>query len=106
MLPPALIVPTLDAIAVDAALVDGLPLQVVAALMSRCAAVQSALAAAQLAGVTDGSAPHDDAPTPEADRMLLPAEAAVLLRRQVRWIYRNADRLPFVKHLPALAVVL
>jgi hypothetical protein len=31
--------------------------------------------------------------------MLLPLEAATLLRRNVRWIYRHAGDLPFVKCL-------
>jgi hypothetical protein len=32
-----------------------------------------------------------------ADRMLTAAEAAQLLRRKTRWIYRNQHKLPFAK---------
>ncbi len=35
----------------------------------------------------------------EPDRMLKPAEAAEILRRDVRWIARNKDKLPFVQAL-------
>jgi hypothetical protein len=31
--------------------------------------------------------------------MLLPNEAAAMLRRKVRWIYRGADTLPFVRRI-------
>ena len=43
------------------------------------------------------------APAPQADEnddeMLTTAEAAKLLRRSPRWLYRNAHRLPFVRRL-------
>ena len=31
------------------------------------------------------------------DRMLTAAEAAIMLRRKIPWIYRNKNKLPFVK---------
>jgi hypothetical protein len=44
-------------------------------------------------------------PQPEPDEMLTTEEAAAMLRRSPRWIYRNADKLPFVKHLSKRSMV-
>jgi hypothetical protein len=37
--------------------------------------------------------------------MLTPAEAAEMLRRTPRWIYRNAKQLPFVKRISAKSML-
>jgi hypothetical protein len=91
-------VPTLDELAQNPARATELPLRALAALASRCASAQSAIAAAQLANVANGADAYDASPTDD-DRMLLPTEAAVLLRRKVRWVYRNAAKLPFIKRV-------
>ena len=39
------------------------------------------------------------------DRMLSAEEAASILRRKRRWIYRNAHRLPFVRRLSARSML-
>ena len=35
----------------------------------------------------------------EADRLLTPQEAAVILGKDVRWLYRHAKKLPFTRRL-------
>jgi predicted DNA-binding transcriptional regulator AlpA len=40
-----------------------------------------------------------------SDLMLTTEEAAALLRRSPRWIYRNARKLPFVRRLSARSMV-
>jgi hypothetical protein len=95
------LIPTLDEVARDPSRAAGLPVDALAGLTARCAAVQAALAAAQVAVFMDVKATlrRPNGEVPADDRMLLPAEAAALLRRKRRWIYRNADRLPFVRRI-------
>jgi hypothetical protein len=42
------------------------------------------------------SAPQAD----ESDTLLTTAEAAVMLRRSAKWLYRHAKTLPFARQLP------
>lgn len=87
-------VPSLDEVAVDPRRLAGLSSDAIKALLMRNAVVQSALAAALQ------SAPNQTPqPFPEEDRMLTPDEAAQILRRSRLWVYRNANRLPFVKRI-------
>ena len=37
--------------------------------------------------------------TPDSEKMLTVAEASQRLRRSRQWLYRNAERLPFVKRI-------
>jgi hypothetical protein len=89
-------VPSLDELARDPAKAANLPPGVAAALLVRAAAVQSVLAARIASAEVAAPAP---APAAPADEMLTIDEAAALLRRSRRWLYRNADRLPFVKRV-------
>lgn len=95
---PPIVVPTLDAIAVNPALAMRLPREVLKALLLKSAAAQSALTAALITGGPE-AAPQPVKLAPSEDRMLTPKEAAQLLRRSPRWIYRNAARLPFAKRV-------
>lgn len=92
--------PTLDELAAQPDRAMGLSLGLIAALITKCSAEQAKLSAAQNALAV---ALLDPKPagyqTAVADRMLTTAEAAEMLRRSPRWIYRNADRLPFVKRI-------
>jgi hypothetical protein len=67
--------------------------------LSRLAAWQSQLAARLIA--VPAPAPQ----TADTDTMLTTEEAASLLRRSPRWIYRNAHKLPFVKRLSARSML-
>jgi hypothetical protein len=94
-------IPSLDAIAVDAALADGLPTEVLAALMQRCAIVVTTLAAQQAAQARAQSL----AATSAADRTLNADEIAAALGTNRRWVFRNARRLPFVRRVSRKCVV-
>jgi hypothetical protein len=72
----------------------GLSCEEAASLLSRLAAVQSALATRVAAGPP--SAPGRAA-EPASDRMLSPAEAAALLGVPIRWLYRNKRKLGVVR---------
>jgi Helix-turn-helix domain len=91
---------TIDQIAAEPARALGLSVTLIAALITKCSAEQAKLSAAQnaLAAALLDPRPAGHQPT-IADRMLTTAEAAEMLRRSPRWIYRNADRLPFVKRI-------
>ncbi len=93
--------PTLDMIATTSGCAAGLPTEVLTELLAQTAAVQSALVASLLAaglGSTNGNGAIAQ-PVETDDRMLTVAEAAALLRKKPRWIYRSAKRLPWVKRL-------
>jgi hypothetical protein len=86
-------IPTLDELARDPLRASDLAADALAALAARCAAVQSALAAAQFAlvvnaGTADAPAPHDD------DRLLGIKEAAAKLAVTRDYLYPRKD-LPF-----------
>lgn len=88
----------------DPARVAGVPLEAVAPLLARLAALQSALAARLLMVVAPtGGDGRGEVPSP-ADRLLTPEEAAPLLGVSVRWLYRHAKRLPFTRRLSRKAL--
>jgi hypothetical protein len=89
-------IPSLDQIASDPECASGLPRATVTALLRRAAVAQSALCA-ELETVAEPSQSIDL--LVQDDQWLKPAEAAVILRKTPRWIYRNARRLPFVKKM-------
>jgi hypothetical protein len=89
-------VPGLDDVARDSRCASGLPKAALLSLLLRTAAVQSCLTA-QLAAIGDVDEPI--AVIQDEGAMLTPDEAAVILRRSSRWIYRNAEKLPFVKRI-------
>src|SRR5581483_4979322 len=95
-------VPSLDELARDPQKAANLPPGVAAAMLVQAAAVQSVLAARIASAETAAPAP---APADPADEMLTPDEAAAILRRSRRWLYRNADRLPFVKRLSPKSIL-
>ena len=80
--------PTLDEVADDPTLARELPSTAIAALLAKCAALQSALAAALL----------DSRQTPQnaadgEDRLLTVDEAAAKLSVTREWLYRRGKRL-------------
>jgi hypothetical protein len=89
-------VPGLDEIAADSGCVAGLPTTTIAALMVRAAAVQSALAAAQLSASIEKSEPSRSKSS-EPDRTLNANEIAAELGVNRRWVFRHAKELPFVE---------
>jgi len=89
-------VPTLDELARDPARAAGLAIETIAGLLAMHAAVGNALGAALLMSRSDPSE-SNAGPVDENDNWLIPDEAALILKRKSRWIYRNAGRLPFVR---------
>jgi predicted DNA-binding transcriptional regulator AlpA len=92
--------PTLDLILTRPDCVDGLPREVITELLAQSAAVQSTLTASLLRP-TPAPVPAGDAD----DMMLTTPEAARLLRKSPRWIYRRAGTLPFVRRLSPRSMV-
>jgi hypothetical protein len=88
-------IPTLDEVAGDPARAAGLPIEAIAGLFAKHAAVGSALGAALLLSRSNAESTVPSAD--EDENWLTPNEAAPILRRKNRWIYRNAGRLPFVR---------
>jgi predicted DNA-binding transcriptional regulator AlpA len=85
---------TLDEVAKDPAAAADLPLDALASLLVRSAAVQNALAAAILN--------HPEAPPPPAlDHLLTAEQAAERLAVSKDWLYRTAKDLPFTVRLGA-----
>src|ERR1700730_10542173 len=98
------LVPSLDEIRRDPSRLTGLPADALAALAGACAAVQAALAAAQLVLITNDwmaarRGHNDESGQPRDDHMLTVYEAAERLRRKPQWLYRNANHLPFVRRI-------
>jgi hypothetical protein len=87
-------VPNLDEIARDPGRALGLAIETIAGLLAKHAAVGNALGAALLLSKSNA---EPSAPVDEDQTWLTPDEAAPILRRKRRWIYRNAARLPFVR---------
>src|SRR5262249_15325807 len=84
-------VPSLDDIARNPRMAIGLPQSTVRALLRRCAAVQSTLVLELDAEKSAGQS--DAAPAADDDHMLTPKEVSLLLRRSVRWVYRNKKKI-------------
>jgi hypothetical protein len=78
-----------------------IPSAEIPAAIAILAALSGALAARMLAAPMPAPAGAND----ESDTMLTTEEAAQLLRRSPKWIYRNAKRLSFVKRLSARSMV-
>jgi len=101
---PLALIPALDAIAAEPGCLDRLPYEALTTLRARCAATLATIESAQLLAANGGRRHRDEIGT-ETDRMLSPDEAAALLRRKRRWIYRNADRLPFVRRISRKSIL-
>src|SRR5258707_377206 len=87
---------TLEELTRNPASAAGLPKTELAALLVQCAAAMSAI------GATILDQPEPARLNEDADDQYLSVnEAAVLLHRNRRWVYRNAGKLPFVS--PAVA---
>src|ERR1700730_8859738 len=86
-------IPTRDELARDPLRARGLASDALAALAARCAAVQSALAAAQFALVVNGGTTEVTPPL-DGDRLLGIKEAATKLSVTHDYLYRGKD-LPF-----------
>jgi hypothetical protein len=86
-------VPSLDELARDPERATDLPIEVVSALLSRCAAVQLALAAK--IGRTQVAEPRAES----IDRTLDANQIAAALGVPRRWVFRNVATLPFVRRV-------
>jgi predicted DNA-binding transcriptional regulator AlpA len=73
--------------------VSTIPAADIPAALATLAAWQSALATRLMSKAAPEAAPN------ELDRMLTTAEAAELLRRSVKWLYRRNGTLPFARKL-------
>jgi hypothetical protein len=104
---PSAAIQGLDEIAAHPQQLEGLGLAALAALELKAAAVHAQIAAALAAAIVAlaGNGERPSANVNADDHMLLPAEAAQLLRREVRWIYRNAHKLPFVKRVSPRSIL-
>jgi hypothetical protein len=87
-------VPTLDQLARDPSAAVGLPTSALAALHLQCTAALSAIGFAWASAGQSGQTPAEN----RDDRMLTVDEAAAMLRRDRRWIYRHSN-LPFVRRV-------
>jgi predicted DNA-binding transcriptional regulator AlpA len=83
-------IPTLDELATEPSRASDLAADALAALATRCAAVQSALAAAQLALVVNSGTTEASA-IPNGDRLLGIKEAAAKLAVTEDYLYRRKD---------------
>ena len=97
-------VPTLDAIIAEPGCLAALPVEVLATLSSRAAAIQSILASAlttkvvqngrgttRARGINDAGASR----TEDSDTLLSATEAAKRIGMSLPWMYRHAAALPF-----------
>jgi hypothetical protein len=89
-------VPSLDQLARDPSAAVGLPAAALTALHLQATAALSAIG---LAWASSWQSAQGTSETADADQMLTVDEAAELLRRKRRWIYRHAATLPFVRRL-------
>jgi hypothetical protein len=96
-------VPTLDEVLRAPQRVTNLPAQVLLGLSAGAAAVQSTLASELLARGATQDQPQQEAA--QDDRWLTPEEAAPILRKDRRWIYRNQRTLPFVRRISARSLL-
>ena len=95
---PSTSLPTLDDLATDSTRALKLSVEELVALTVRCAAAQSALSAALIAG-TGSPDTRDSGQTDGNDRLLSVNEAARLLSVSKDWLYRRASQLPFTVRL-------
>jgi hypothetical protein len=102
-------VPSLDEIAREPTLAHGLAPEARALLLARCAAALAALSASLTVGEERPAAPTRSGTGPEDGRLgrIVPTadfsldadEAAAMLRKPRRWLFENAERLPFVRRI-------
>lgn len=103
-------VPTLDMIANASDGLDRLPFETLVALRMKAAAALASIESAQLLVVNRPDRKTIGADLGETinaggEDMLTVAEAAKLLRRSTRWIWRNKRRLPFVKEITSRSML-
>jgi hypothetical protein len=101
--PAVIAVPTLDAITSAPDLAQ-LPFDALTALRAKAAATLAVIESAQLLAVN-----RPDRKTTkniEREPMLTADEAAVLLHKSRRWIYRNAHHLPFVRRVSRKSILI
>jgi hypothetical protein len=94
-------IPTLDDLARDPSRAQDLPADAIAALAMRCATVHAALAAAAWAVNSRSSHKRPTVVETSKDRLLNETETEAMLGRPRRWIFRNADKLPFIRRVSA-----
>ena len=96
-------IPDLEQLARDPDCARGLPPDALATLAARCAAIQTAIATAQLAAVETVHARNIE-PAPQ-DRTLNADQIAAMLGVNRRWVFRNASKkLPFVRRISRKAL--
>jgi hypothetical protein len=88
--------PTLDTLLTSPAIANKLPREVLSDLLAQNAAVQSILVAAL---VSNGAASAKTADPADDAKWITPAEAAIIIRKDVRWIYRHAASLPWCRRI-------
>jgi predicted DNA-binding transcriptional regulator AlpA len=92
-------VPGLDDVAHDSNCLSNLPLRTLAALSSRAAAVQAAIAAAQLSACLPAIEVAARSTASRSDRTLNADEIAAELGQTRRWVFRHATKLDFVRRI-------
>jgi hypothetical protein len=96
---------SVDELLADFARIRQVPLPVRSALVVRLAALIAALSSSDESAELKLVSRRAAARLQPDDQMLTAKEAAPMLRRGVRWIYRNADRLPFVKRISCRSIL-
>jgi hypothetical protein len=81
--------PTLDTLLMCPETAHKLPREILSDLLAQNAAVQSILVAAL---VTTSAAPAKTADLVDDEKWITPAEAAQIIRKDVKWIYRHAAK--------------
>jgi hypothetical protein len=93
--------PTLDELVQDPNRVEGLPVEVLTALLARCGAAQGIVSAELIVSAAlrsnGGRGLKPEIATD--DRMLTVEEASNVARQPRRWFYRNAGRYPWIKRV-------
>ena len=88
--------PTLDQVLANPGCAADLSSERIAKLLAQVAVVQSAITA-RLVATTIGGSSNNTHEIIEPDEFLTPAEAAKLLRRSTRWVWRHKRTLPFLR---------
>jgi excisionase family DNA binding protein len=94
----------LDTIAAQPSVLERLPFDTLTALRARAAATLAVIESAQLLAIN-----RPDRKTTkniEREPMLTTDEAAALLHKSRRWIYRNAHHLPFVRRVSRKSILI
>ncbi len=90
---------SLDALIQDGRAVADLPLDAIPGVLGSLRSIEVALLARQFGSASSPQAqsPLGNAGPSKDDRWLTPSEAAEILRRDKRWVYRQAHRWSFAK---------